>query len=156
MSWKTPTVQICCSAVTKNIIVCFLFGKVEKTLTGSLNWISSPSISMKIQNMGERVCLRRQNIAEICQQTFESKKFVDITQQCFALLLQVNCHTYNLNFYWRWRWWDQISWEFFFSAALTALNRPKFHFRLINSFIQTSLLRSLCKRQECLWLSPLF
>ena len=28
----------------------------------------------------------RQNIAGYCQQTFENKKFVDITQQCFALL----------------------------------------------------------------------
>ena len=33
---------------------------------------------------------KRQNIAGCCQQTFENKKFVDITQQCFALLLQVN------------------------------------------------------------------
>ena len=39
-----------------------------------------------------------------CQQTFEKKKFVDITQQCFALLLQVNFPTNNLNFHWR--WWD--------------------------------------------------
>ena len=27
-----------------------------------------------------------------CQQTFENIKFVDITQQCFALLPQVNFH----------------------------------------------------------------
>ena len=33
----------------------------------------------------------RQNIAGHCQQTFENKKFIDyITQQCFALLPQVN------------------------------------------------------------------
>ena len=49
-----------------------------------------------------------QNIAGHCQQTFENKKFVDITQQCFALLLQVNFPANNLNFNWRWRWWDQI------------------------------------------------
>ena len=30
----------------------------------------------------------RQNIAVRCQKTFENKKFVEITQQCFALLLQ--------------------------------------------------------------------
>ena len=36
-----------------------------------------------------------QNIAENCQQAFENKKFVDITQQYFALLPQVNN---NLNF----------------------------------------------------------
>ena len=31
-----------------------------------------------------------QNIFGRCQQTFENKKFVDITQLCFALLPQVN------------------------------------------------------------------
>ena len=35
------------------------------------------------------------------------------------------------------------SWEFFFSAALTAQNSPELHFRFINSFIQPSLLKSL-------------
>ena len=43
-----------------------------------------------------------------CQQTLENKRFVDITQQCFALLPQVNFPAINLNLYWRWRWWDQI------------------------------------------------
>ena len=38
------------------------------------------------------------NIAGHCQQTFENKKFVDITQQCFALLPQVNFPANNLNF----------------------------------------------------------
>ena len=32
---------------------------------------------------------------------------------------------------------------FFFSAALTTQNSPELHFRLINSFIQPSLLESL-------------
>ena len=32
-----------------------------------------------------------------CQQTFENKKFVNITQQCFALLPQVNFPATNLN-----------------------------------------------------------
>ena len=35
------------------------------------------------------------------------------------------------------------SWEFFFSAAPTAQNSPELHFSFINSFIQSSLLRSL-------------
>ena len=34
---------------------------------------------------------------------------------------------------------------FFFSAAPTAQNSPELHFRFINSFIQSSLLRSLLK-----------
>ena len=50
---------------------------------------------------------QRQNIAGHCQHTFE-KKFDDIPQQCFALLPQVNFHANNLNFHWRWRWWDRI------------------------------------------------
>ena len=41
--------------------------------------------------------MKRQNIAGRCQQTFENKKFVGITQQCFALLPQVNFPTKNLN-----------------------------------------------------------
>ena len=41
-----------------------------------------------------------------------------------------NLHTYG-------------SWEVFFSAALTAQNSPELHFRFINYFIQSSLLRSL-------------
>ena len=48
----------------------------------------------------------RHNIDGWCQQTFENKKFVDIIQQCFALLLQADFPTNNLNFHWR--WWDWI------------------------------------------------
>ena len=47
------------------------------------------------------------NIAGHCQQTFENKKFVDITKQCFALLPQVNFPANNLNFHWRWWDWTQ-------------------------------------------------
>ena len=42
--------------------------------------------------------VQRQNISGNCQQTFENKKFVDINQQCFALLPQVNFPANNLNF----------------------------------------------------------
>ena len=41
----------------------------------------------------------RQNIAGCCEQTFDNKKFVDITKQGFALLPQVNYPAYNLNFH---------------------------------------------------------
>ena len=50
----------------------------------------------------------RQNIAWWCQQTFCSQMFVDNSQQCFAFTPQANFPTHNLNFHWRWRWWDQI------------------------------------------------
>ena len=39
-----------------------------------------------------------QNIAGHCQSTFENKKFVDITQQCFAFAPQANAPNHNLNF----------------------------------------------------------
>ena len=68
----------------------FLMIKVEKILKGSLDSIPSHSPSLKIQIMGGKVCLRCKGIAGCCQQTFENKKFVDITQQCFVLLPQVS------------------------------------------------------------------
>ena len=74
-----------------------LLGKVEKILKGSLD---SPSFSVKIQIMGRKVCLRCKFKALL--------RVVNITQQCFALLRQVNIPAKNLNFLWRWRWWDQI------------------------------------------------
>ena len=40
------------------------------------------------------------------------------------------------------------SWDYFFSAAPTAQNSPELHFRFINSFIQSSLLRSLIRPQQ--------
>ena len=58
--------------------------------------IPSPSSSVKIQIVCRKVCFR-------CKQ-----KVCGITQQCFALLSQVNFPAKNLNFYWRWRWCNQI------------------------------------------------
>ena len=71
--------------------------KVENILKGILDSIPSPSSS----NHGQESLLevQRQNIAGRCQQTFENKKLVDITQQCFALLPQVNFPPNNLNFH---------------------------------------------------------
>ena len=39
------------------------------------------------------------NNAGRSQQSFENKKFVDIPQQCFALLPRVNFPAHNLNFH---------------------------------------------------------
>ena len=69
----------------------------------------------------------RQNIAGHCWQIFEIKTFVDITQQCFALLPKVNFSTNNLNFHWRWRWWDQIQAIFLNSFYFTYV-RVKYEF----------------------------
>ena len=75
--------------------------KVEKILKGSLHSIPSLSPSVKIQIMGRKVFLMCKG-----KTTFENKKFVDITQQCFAFFPQVNFPANNLNFHWR--WWDQV------------------------------------------------
>ena len=83
----------------------YLLCKVEKILKGSLDLIPSPPPSVKIQIMGGKVCLRCKDKTLL---GIENKKFVDITQQCFALLPQVNFPANNLNFHWRWRWWDRI------------------------------------------------
>ena len=65
--------------------------KVEKILKGGLDSIPSPLPSVKIQIMSRKVCLRckSKTFLDIItglhyQQTFEYKKFFDITQQCFA------------------------------------------------------------------------
>ena len=63
-------------------------GKIEKVLKGNLGLIPSPENSNFVRENFLEVL--RQNIARCCQQTFENKNFVDITQQCFALLPQVN------------------------------------------------------------------
>jgi hypothetical protein len=53
---------------------------VEKILKGSLDWTPSPSPSVKSYGRESLLEVERQNIAVRCQQTFENKKFVDITQ----------------------------------------------------------------------------
>ena len=50
----------------------------------------------------------RWNIAGCCQQTFENKKFINNTQQCFAFKPQANFTAHNLNFHWMWRLWVWI------------------------------------------------
>ena len=72
--------------------------KGEKILKGSLDSIPTPSISVIIQIMGGSLLEeKRQNIVGHCQQTFQ--KFVDITQQYFALLLQANLPANDFNFH---------------------------------------------------------
>ena len=71
--------------------------KVEKILKGNLDSISSPSV--KIQIMGGNVCLRYKGKTLLGGvNKLENKKFVDTTQQCFALLPQVNFPVNNLTF----------------------------------------------------------
>ena len=73
--------------VNKGRYVC----KVEKHLKGS----------MQRFKLWAKVCSRLKAKHCWAKEIFENKKFVDITQQCFALLPQVNFPSNNLNFYWR-------------------------------------------------------
>ena len=70
--------------------------KVENILKGSLD--SIPSHTVKI--VGGNHCLRckGKKLLGIVNK-LENKKFVDITQQCFALLPQVNFPSNDLNFH---------------------------------------------------------
>ena len=83
----------------------FFILKVEKIFKCSLDSISSPSFSLKIQILDGKVCLR-------CK----GKTFLGIvnflyTKVCWQHPAKYCLHTFptdNSNFYWRWRWWDQI------------------------------------------------
>ena len=68
-------------------------------MEASLDSIQSPSPLVKIQIIGRKVYLRckGKKLLGYCQQIFANKKFVDITQQCFALLPQGKFPANNLN-----------------------------------------------------------
>ena len=84
--------------------------KVEKFLKGSLDSIPSPSPSVKFQIMGGKVCLgcKGKTLLDVVNKLLKTKSLLTFTQQCFALLPQLNFTANNLNFHWRWRWWDRI------------------------------------------------
>ena len=65
---------------------------MEKILKGSLYLIPSPPL----KTMGGKVCLRCKGKKLL---GIANKKFVDINQQCVALLPQGNFPANNLNFY---------------------------------------------------------
>ena len=69
------------------LIICNdrnLVSKVEKVLKGSLD--SIPSASVKIEIMGRKVCLmcKGKTLLGLVNKHIENKKFVVITQHCFA------------------------------------------------------------------------
>ena len=99
--------------------LCLIFSKIkiEFFLKGSLDLIPSPLPSVKTQILGRELCLRCKG------KTLKYKKFVDITRQCFASIRQVNFPSNNLNFHWRWRWWDLIQ-AIFFNLLYFNESRP--------------------------------
>ena len=77
-------------------------GKLEKILKGSLDSIPSPSLTVKIQIMGLRCKIK--TLLGI----FKNKKFVDPAMFCLITWSKIYCQCNDLNFHWRWRWWDRI------------------------------------------------
>jgi hypothetical protein len=75
--------------------------KVEKILKGSPDSIPSSSPSVKIQIMSGKVCLRckGKTLQGVVNKLLKTKKVVEITQQCFALLPQVNFPVNDLNYH---------------------------------------------------------
>ena len=73
------------------------FHKVKNISEESLDSMPSPSPSVKIQKIGGKGVKAKHCWA--LSTNFKNKKIVDITQQCFALLPQVNLPVNNLNFH---------------------------------------------------------
>ena len=87
--------------------------KVEKILKGSLDSISSPSPSVNIQIMGGTVCLRCKG-KTLLGVVNKLLKTISWFTSPSNVLPQVNFPANNLNFYCRWRWWDQIFLNIFY------------------------------------------
>ena len=88
------------------------------------------TFSENLKNWQERLLeVIKQNIVGWCQQTFCFRKFVDNVQQCFVFTPQANFPAHNLNFHWRWRWWDRIQAIFFFICFLEKIEDSKKAFR---------------------------
>ena len=75
--------------------------EVEKILKGSLDLISLPSPSVKIQIKGKKVCLRRKGktLLGIVKKLFSFKSLLT-TSSSFCLY---TFPAHNLNFHWKWR-----------------------------------------------------
>ena len=86
-----------------------------------------------------------QNIVGWCQQTFCFQKFIYNAQQCFAFIPQANFPTKNLNFHWRWRWWDQIQAIF--------LNIFYFQHKRVQNWMPTNITTPFC---SCNFWMPLY
>ena len=77
-----------------------LLSKLKKILKGSLEWVPSPLPSVKIQIMVKKFArVEKSKHCWVLSTNFENKKFVDIPQQCLALLSQVKFPAYNSNFH---------------------------------------------------------
>ena len=83
-------------------LICSQICKVEKILKGSLDSISSPSV--KIQIKGGKFTWGVK--ARYCWELSTNILYSKVCWQHPVLFCLYPAH--NLNFHWRWRWWDRI------------------------------------------------
>ena len=84
-----------------------------------------------------------------------SQKFVDNTQQCLAFAPHANFPAHNLNFHWRWSWWDQIQAIFsnlfyFIKIVLTYCENKLFYWSR-KTFAIPGWRPRICKIFETTW-----
>ena len=80
------------------------YSKVEKISKGSLDSISLPSPSVKIQIMGGKVCLRCKG--KHCWALTTNFLYSKVCWKHPAMFCLYKFPAHNLNFHWR--WWNQI------------------------------------------------
>ena len=141
---------------SKNLCIIPNISKVEKILKCSRDLIPSSSLSVKIQ-MGGKVCLRckGKTLLGIVNKLLKTKSLS--TSSSNVLLAN------NLNFYWRWRWWDQIQaiflnlFYFKLWQVIIRLNKNKKY--TLSQFLSFSMLITLdcfsgLKEGEGIWVYP--
>ena len=87
--------------------------KVENSLKGSLDLIPLPSSSVESQIMGVKVCLwcKSKTLLGIVNKLWKQKVCWH-HPAIFRLITSSKLSRHDMNFKWRWRWWDQIQTTF--------------------------------------------
>ena len=81
----------------------WLFFKVEKIL--KVAWIRSHHLYLPWNFKLWEVCLRCKTVFN---KLLKTESLLTVASNVLPLLPQVKFPAHNLNFHWRWRWWDQI------------------------------------------------
>ena len=114
--------------------------KVEKNLKGSLDLIPSPSTSVKIQIMCGKVCLRRKG------KTLLGNLYSKFCWQHPAMFYLYTFPAHNLNFHWRWRWWDRIQAIFLNLFYFTVIEKNLHMVDISSTTYLSCLVNVVCER----------
>ena len=99
--------------------------------------------------MGRKVCLRCKGITLLgIVNKLLKTKICWHTQECFTLLPQVNFYALNLNFHWRWMWWDRI--QAIFLNLFYFTNHLDFFHLKISIYLYTFLLHINIFETSCI------